>query len=769
MAPRLPTAEELGGPGSYNSGRGIASYDVSPMARGAKELGQGAQNLGNAMLGVGLQKLREEDKLSDGLEEAQARADLLTASAKRRSEISDAIDGAELQKTQEAGARADLEAAASRIQDPNRRALFMESYRPQVTQLGITAKDKAFALDTDAKKATVLEQLNKLRDTAVADQDESKRTAYIHTGQDLISGLEKGGYITADQAVRQRQDWARSYAVSSLQALSPQQRVEALTPIQTGERSKTAYGFFVSKGWSPAAAAGIVGGLIHESVGLNTSALNPRDGADGSDSIGLAQWNSGRAQQLKAFAADQGKDWRDFGVQLAFVDHELRTTEKAAGDELGRATSARAAAEAFVRYERPRNYEKGATAAHGWGNRLRQAEGVLATYGGGKLPTIPGSEVASLMSPDDRRTLLRQAESEVEGLERRAQRARHDEAAALQARMGDDFASIERTGQGNPGLTSADVERTMGPQAVEAWQGQRARSLRVYEALDGIEGLPEGEVERRLQSLEPKPGGDGYTDDMAAYTKARTKADKFLQARRADPALAVEALPAVKEARAAAQYQGEGDKRQIAPESAQAIVRARLATQNQLGIPEPLAVTRSEASVIGRQLRYIGDDDAAGLRRFVQQLQGTYGEYADEVLAATIQHQNINRDLAVSATEVLTKIGRGQVPNPFDQRRLERAHDAQRLDDALAGRGGQPSAVGQSQATQAPGGAGRKASGASEPAEFQGAATGKDLQALHANRTDPTVLAEFDATYGPGTAKRALAEIDRRLGSQERR
>ncbi len=68
--------------------------------------------------------------------------------------------------------------------------------------------------------------------------------------------------------------------------------------------------YFVSKGWSPAQAAGIVGNLVHESGGrLNPGALNPGDGSDGSDSIGIGQWNGTRAAALKDFAAKAGKPW----------------------------------------------------------------------------------------------------------------------------------------------------------------------------------------------------------------------------------------------------------------------------------------------------------------------------------------------------------------------------------------------------------------------------------------------------------------------------
>ena len=75
--------------------------------------------------------------------------------------------------------------------------------------------------------------------------------------------------------------------------------------------------------FSPEQAAGVVGNLNRESK-LRTGALNPGDGTDGSDSIGIAQWNSTRAQYLKKFARSQGKSYKSLNLQTDFIVHELK-------------------------------------------------------------------------------------------------------------------------------------------------------------------------------------------------------------------------------------------------------------------------------------------------------------------------------------------------------------------------------------------------------------------------------------------------------------
>jgi len=77
-------------------------------------------------------------------------------------------------------------------------------------------------------------------------------------------------------------------------------------------------------GWPKVPAAAIIGNLMKESgQNLNTGSVNPNDGADGSNSIGLAQWNDYRAKNLRAFADKSGVSYLDLMLQLQFVNWEL--------------------------------------------------------------------------------------------------------------------------------------------------------------------------------------------------------------------------------------------------------------------------------------------------------------------------------------------------------------------------------------------------------------------------------------------------------------
>ncbi len=101
-------------------------------------------------------------------------------------------------------------------------------------------------------------------------------------------------------------------------------------------------------GWSPAAAAGIVGNLSHES-GMKTTALG-----DGGQSFGLAQWNGDRRKALADFATKQNKPIDDPYVQLDFINHELAENHSHVIDALMNADNPAAAAQVFSKgFERP--------------------------------------------------------------------------------------------------------------------------------------------------------------------------------------------------------------------------------------------------------------------------------------------------------------------------------------------------------------------------------------------------------------------------------
>ena len=106
-----------------------------------------------------------------------------------------------------------------------------------------------------------------------------------------------------------------------------------VTPTTGMSNSEIAYNFFIAKGYSPVAAAAICGNLHHESMGMDPTLLEIREGEGIRHSLdmedgrgyGLAQWTySDRQEPLRKLAKERGTSVGDLLTQLEYVDQELK-------------------------------------------------------------------------------------------------------------------------------------------------------------------------------------------------------------------------------------------------------------------------------------------------------------------------------------------------------------------------------------------------------------------------------------------------------------
>jgi hypothetical protein len=98
-------------------------------------------------------------------------------------------------------------------------------------------------------------------------------------------------------------------------------------------------------GYSREQAAGMAASAVYESS-LRPTAFNPAGGGQGA--VGLFQWRGERLQQLKDYAASQGKGYLDPQVQIEFAHRELQSSESVAGGLLRAATTPEEAARVFA-------------------------------------------------------------------------------------------------------------------------------------------------------------------------------------------------------------------------------------------------------------------------------------------------------------------------------------------------------------------------------------------------------------------------------------
>lgn len=121
------------------------------------------------------------------------------------------------------------------------------------------------------------------------------------------------------------------------------------------DNAKFFYKYFIQKGYSPVASAGIVGNLIQESTGgsgVNTGVTN------GIGAFGAAQWLNTRKTDLFNFAKTLGANPSDRRVQAEFLLKELNSTHTKAKEALMNAKTVDEATNGFlVHFEKPAKHE----------------------------------------------------------------------------------------------------------------------------------------------------------------------------------------------------------------------------------------------------------------------------------------------------------------------------------------------------------------------------------------------------------------------------
>jgi hypothetical protein len=129
-----------------------------------------------------------------------------------------------------------------------------------------------------------------------------------------------------------------------------------------------AMNWLTKHGYAQPQAAAMVGHGVQES-GLNPNA-RATTGRPTAPSSGAARaWPASTTSP-----ATKGQDPAALDTQLGYMDHELHTSERGAGDALFGATNVRDAARAGMAYERPAGYTAAnPEAGHGWANRYGKA------------------------------------------------------------------------------------------------------------------------------------------------------------------------------------------------------------------------------------------------------------------------------------------------------------------------------------------------------------------------------------------------------------
>jgi hypothetical protein len=254
------------------------------------------------------------------------------------------------------------------------------------------------------------------------------------------------------------------------------------------------------------------------------------------------------------------------------------------------------------------------------------------------------------------------------------------------------------------------VADVLGEDDAVKWLEDRQSAANTFAAVSAMDTMTNDQIEDHLSSLEPQAGAANFKDAQKTYDAAERRAKSLLDLRLKDPAKSVEESALVNEAKKGL------DPAQ--PQTVQALARARLAAQEQVGIPKAMRqpVTRAEARQIIAPIERVidmtdaqivaatgsaGADKAARkasiraihrqaeeeIRNTVDQIEAAYGPYADQVLAFAIAESVRDKEIGDLASRVFKKIASGQRVTSSDTEGLDQANEAATADKAMTGEG----------------------------------------------------------------------------------
>lgn len=275
-------------------------------------------------------------------------------------------------------------------------------------------------------------------------------------------------------------------------------------------------------------AAAIVGNVRAESD------FNPRAVHDGGTGMGIAGWRdpepgSGRATDLRNYAAAHNMDPWSLEAQNAFMAHELRTTFKDIGDRLKKATSVKEATEIFMDYEKAAGWKPGNVRGMSqYENRIAYAEDAYGAFGGDNAGLVGDPAVTQYLGADEMLKAESAARTEQKSkmAERRAYFDEQVDNHLAQAAMGD------FTGDR---LTLTDFMQAYPPE-------QAGVAYREYSArMDGgdvsaaFKSATNGEIMAAVEASRPVPGTSDYAARAKAFEAVQQGADQTLKQRQTDP------------------------------------------------------------------------------------------------------------------------------------------------------------------------------------------------------------------------------------------
>jgi hypothetical protein len=238
----------------------------------------------------------------------------------------------------------------------------------------------------------------------------------------------------------------------------------------------------------------------------------------------------------------------------------------------------------------------------------------------------------------------------------------------LKQMLKDDVESIRDSGVPRADVNIDRAKRVLSKNELYKYETERKRAQMEYTAMSDFDSLPNNQIEQRINSLVPKTGSADYEIADDVYNKAKKRADEVRGLRNRDPAAAADSLPELKP------YLKASTDAPDDPKAAQQLVKARLQTQDKLGIAlaSQSPITDNEAkSIIARTKGLEGKDLTEAVMSLNEELRNKYGDYASMVGTAAIRSEVRDKEIAEELQSQIDRAFKGQPTTPYQKHKLD--------------------------------------------------------------------------------------------------
>jgi hypothetical protein len=538
---KLPSVSDLGPTPDVSGDRPIASYDVSPYARGAQALAQSGAALAKGVAQVG-EGIGDYEIGKDRYEYAVAQSGFLTDHINIESGLQHDQDYPTLQQRYKDQATDKQGTWAETISNPAMRDRFIAATGQTIAQGEAKTKDQAYRLEGNTQVAYVQNQGNNLIEKTVQDPTNDPlvdQSAQAYGG--MVDGLQGRGFVTPEQALTMKQNHAQRFAIAHGIARSQVDPVGMLNELRTAPGSPEQIDnriIQVESNGDPLArsktsSASGLGQFTNQTWLSLIKQVHPELAADHSDAELLAlradrglsrEMVTANRVQNTAYLKGQGIDATAGNIYLA---HFLGPKDAATVLRVDPNTPVADILDPKV-IAANQSILAGKTA----GTVAQWADGKMGGVGPG------GGHLYDILRPDQRGLL-----------EQHADNAAHAQAAntisTFHNSVQDDVYEANRTGAvsspKNPEQFIAAYGAAAGPQAYKNYQADiQAGADRTKFA-----GMSPADIGAAIQRYTPQPG-PGYAEAAKRQDDLIQSAQAILKERQTDPAgFAINRMPVV--------------------------------------------------------------------------------------------------------------------------------------------------------------------------------------------------------------------------------